>query len=354
MDKTIELLKTLSETDGVPGFEGDVARIMADRLRPCGRVTPDRVGGLVCEIPGAAASPRVLLDAHTDEVGFMVQHIHTDGFLKFVTLGSWPKAVMPGLRVRVGTRSGQAIAGTIASMPPHFQKDGSKDRVADEDELFIDIGARDADQTLEWGVYLGAPVAPATPFAVQPGGEVVSGKAFDDRAGCAVAIEVAEALHSAHPNTVVVAASAQEELGCRGTRTTCHLARPDVAIVLETPPADDAAGMARESAQGRMGGGVQIRRRDTTAMCNPRLCDLAAEVAERRGIPFQVAVRRGGGTDAKEIHLFEHGVPTVVLGVPVRYIHAPMGFLRLSDFAAARDLAVALIEVLDAKTVDTL
>ena len=172
------------------------------------------------------------------------------------------------------------------------------------------------------------------------------GKAFDNRAGLSVMIEAFKKLcREGHPNTLIAAATVQEEVGTRGARTAGVAMQPDCVIVLEGPPADDTPGFAVTDSQGALGGGVQT---------NPRLAALAEKTALDAGIPFQLTVRRSGGTDAAALHLSGKGVPTIVLGIPTRYIHAHNGVLDLRDYRAAVELTVALARSLDQEAVEAL
>jgi endoglucanase len=143
----------------------------------------------------------------------------------------------------------------------------------------------------------------------------------------------------------------QEEVGCRGAVTAARLVDPDVVLVLEGPPADDVPGLNRAECQGRLGHGVQIRAYDPTAIMSPRLVDLAVATAQELNIPYQVTVRRSGGTDARAFQAHGLGAPTIVLGVPARYIHTHHSVLDLADLLACVDLAKGLVRRLDAKTV---
>lgn len=181
------------------------------------------------------------------------------------------------------------------------------------------------------------------------------GKAFDNRAGLSVMIEAFKTLcREGHPNTLIAAATVQEEVGTRGAKTAGVAMRPDCVIVLEGPPADDTPGFTVADSQGALGGGVQIRLFDPTAITNPRLAALAEKTAADAGIPFQLTVRRSGGTDAAALHLSGRGVPTIVLGIPTRYIHAHNGVLDLRDYRAAVELTVALVRALDREAVEAL
>lgn len=177
-------------------------------------------------------------------------------------------------------------------------------------------------------------------------------KAFDNRVGMAGTIQAGKALAAgARPNKIILAGTVQEEIGLRGARTAAFHSRPDVAIVLEGPPADDAPGFSRAESQGRLGGGVQIRLFDPSAIMNPRLTELAIRTAKEEGIPHQVTVRRGGGTDAGSFHLALEGIPCVVLGVPARYIHSHNSIIDVNDYLHLVSLTTALARRLDETTV---
>lgn len=180
-------------------------------------------------------------------------------------------------------------------------------------------------------------------------------KAFDNRVGMAGVIQSGQILAtSQHPNRLILCGTVQEEVGLRGARTAAAFSNPDVAIVLEGPPADDTPGFSRAECQGRLGGGVQIRVFDPTAIANPRLVALAVETARAEGIQHQITVRRSGGTDAGSFHLSNHGVPSIVLGVPARYIHSHNAIIDINDYLQMAALVIALARKLDQPTVDGL
>ena len=194
------------------------------------------------------------------------------------------------------------------------------------------------------GIRLGDPVAPRTSFEPMGRKGRFLSKAFDNRVGMAAVVEAGQKLgRLKRSNRVLLAGSVQEEIGLRGARTLARHARPDVAVILEGTPADDTPGFGPDESQAIVEGGVQIRMHDPSAIMNPQLAELALETAEKEKIPHQLAVRRGGGTDAGEMHLSGEGVPSVVLGVPARYIHSHNSIIDLADYRAMVDLSVALI-----------
>jgi endoglucanase len=182
---------------------------------------------------------------------------------------------------------------------------------------------------------------------------LLANKAWDDRAGCAVLVAAMEEI-GRHPNTVVAVATVQEEVGSRGAVTAVEVARPHMAVVLEGPPADDLPGIAKDSPQGALGKGCQVRLYDPSTIIHRRFWEWVTELARRRGIAHQIAVRQSGATDARAIHLAQGGIPTVVLGVPVRHAHSHNGLIHLDDVQATLALAAAILEELDEGQLKTL
>lgn len=353
-DTAISLLQELTEAHSVPGHEDEVRAIFVDELEGCGELSTDRNGSVFCDSGGAG--PCVLVAGHMDEIGLMVQNITPDGFIQFIPLGGWWEHTLVSQRVEILTRSGDKVLGVISSKPPHFLPPGERRQLMSLDQMFIDVGADSRGQAIDgFGIALGDPIAPVVPFTPMARRDYFMAKAFDNRVGMAGAIQVGQILaRCSHPNRLIVCGTVQEEVGTRGARTAARHADPDVAIVLEGPPADDAPGFSRADSQGRLGGGVQIRMFDPSAIANPRLARLAIEVAIREKIPHQVTVRRSGGTDAAAFHLSNNGIPSIVLGVPARYIHSHNSIIDLNDYLHMIRLAEALVRTLDEETVTSL
>jgi endoglucanase len=353
-DKAVSLLQELTEAHSVPGHEDEVRAIFVDELAESGELSTDRNGSVFCETGGDG--PRVMVAGHMDEVGFLVQNITPDGFIQFVAVGGWWEHNLLAQRVEILTRGGGKILGVIASRPPHFLPENQRRQVMHLDQMFIDVGADNRRQAVEeLGIALGDPIAPCSAFTPMAREDYFMAKAFDNRVGMACAIQAGQILtQSVHPNRLIFCGTVQEEVGLRGAKTAAHFAKPDVAIVLEGPPADDAPGFSRAESQGRLGGGVQVRMFDPTAIANPRLAKLAIDTARDAGIPHQVTVRRSGGTDAGSFHLANDGIPSIVLGVPARYIHSHNAIIDINDHLHMLSLVIALARRLDQETVDGL
>jgi len=347
-----DLLARLCLAAGAPGSEDPVRRIVRESLNGTGPVEYDRLGSILCTKRGGSDQPRILLDSHLDEVGFMVQSISDEGRLAFVPLGSWWGHVLLGQRVNIISDAGP-FPGLVGAKPPHFLSAAERNKVLELDKMYIDIGASDRDQVEQLGIKIGDPIVPHAEFVEMAVQGRISCKALDNRIGVALMCETLSALaRESHPNTVIGAGTVQEELGARGAATVGEVARPDVGIVLECTPADDLPGFTER--QALLGAGPQIRHFDPTAVSNRRLVRLVESVAEENRIPCQMAVRRSGGTDAGSLHRSRAGVPTVVIGVPARYIHTHAGLMDWQDYVAARRLILELVKRLDAGHVEEL
>lgn len=354
LSKRIHSIKNLSEAHGISGHEDEVRNLFVQSTGVQGHFSADSNGSVVCT--HGTSGPKIMVVAHMDEVGFLVQLIHSSGFLSIVPVGGWWSHTLLSQRVQILTRSGKKIIGLIGSKPPHFLPEQERKNVIPVDSIFIDVGATSREQVEDdFGIHVGDPVAPWSPFTVMEHKGRVMGKAFDDRAGMAAMIEATRILHKeGHPNILQSTGTVQEEVGIRGARTIAAVTRPDCAIILEAPPADDTLGFPVSDSQGSLGKGVQIRLYDPTAITNPKLARLAEETAISEQIPYQLTVRKSGGTDAGALHISGKGIPCIVLGIPVRYIHAHNGIMDMEDFDAAVRLVTALVKKLDSNTVNNL
>jgi len=349
--KDTTLLKDLTLLPGVSGDETQIRNYMKTTLKVTkAKILPDNIGSIAFELKGSAPTPKILIVGHMDEIGFMVHSIRKNGLINFTTLGGFDPRTLMSSPVEILTRKGDKVTGIIAATPVHHLRDTSGKLTTDD--MYIDIGA-DSDTEVDtlFNVKKGDFIALVPHYAYITKKDYMISKAFDDRVGVAVAIEAG--LHFAthkNPNTLYCAGSVQEEVGTRGAQTLSNLIKPDIAIVVEGAPGDDFPSNPDEY-QAAKNKGVQIRMIDPTMIANPRLADFAIKTAETHKIPYQVAVRKSGGTDAGKIHLSGIGVPTIVLSAPVRYAHSHNGILSLADYRATRDLAIALVKTMNVATV---
>jgi endoglucanase len=251
VDATEELLKTLTEAHGVPGYEDEIRGVVRQYLDPLGTISQDKLGSLICHQP--ADGPKVMLAGHMDEIGFMILHITKEGYLKFVQLGGWWDQVLLGHRVLIRTHKGN-LTGVIGAKPPHIMDDDESKKVVQKKDMYIDIGATSEKEVEEAGVRIGDPVIPKADFEVLANSKTFLSKAFDDRLGCAWVIDTLRYfVDRPHPNHIYGVATVMEEVGLRGATTSVHAIDPDVAIILEVDIAGDIPGVKPEQSRVKIG-----------------------------------------------------------------------------------------------------
>ena len=346
--KTIE---DLTNAFGPSGFEEEVVKAVQEH---CGGLDlrNDAMYNVYATMPDAKGNrPVFMLDAHTDECGFMVQNVEDNGLLSIITLGGFHMTSLPAHSVIVRNSKGEKIKGIITSKPVHFLTAAQKaDNSLTIEELKVDVGAGSRQEIEEdYGIHIGDPIMPDVTFSYDEKHGICSGKAFDNRLGCVCIIETMKALMKETENLavdVVGAFASQEEVGMRGATVTAQQVKPDLAIVFEGSPADDfyyRTGVA----QGCLKKGVQIRHMDNSYVANDAFMAYAHEIADKYGIKCQDAVRRGGSTNAGKIHLTHQAVPVLVLGIPSRYVHTHYNFCAKEDIESTIKMAVEVIRGLN-------
>lgn len=347
------MIRDLSNAKGAPGFEEEVIetvvahkgnlKVVVDNLKNC-YVSFQEVD---------ESKPTVMLDAHLDEVAFMLSSIDENGLLGLQELGRWMSYNVSAQLFLVRNSEGRYIKGVVASKPPHFMTAEETQKPLQMSDLKLDIGCTSKQEVVEkFKLEVGAPIVPFSAFEYNVLNGTMLGKAFDNRLGCAAVIEILKALSEEELSVNVVGALAsQEEVGLRGATVTAKRVKPDIAIVFEGSPSDDYA-KSETVAQCRMGYGPQIRHRDSSYIANDHLLKLATKVASEAGIPVQHAVREGGGTNAGAIHLSNLGVPCLTLGIPSRYAHTHHLYASYEDFKKTVQLATQIVREMDCKFVD--
>lgn len=346
--ESLQIIKELSEANGISGFEDEVDEIIRNQTAGLGETKEDSLRNFYVYRKGQKGKPVLQLDAHLDELGFMVQCIKPNGTLKFITIGGWVNCCIPAHKVRVKTVNGSYIPGIVVSKPPHFMTVSERTTLPSVDEMSIDIGASSAEEAYkEFGIRIGAPVVPDAQFAYDEKHDIMIGKAFDCRIGCAAIIDVLKELDGMDLDVDLVAAfSSQEEIGSRGAVVTCNTVKPDIAIVFEGCPADDTV-VEPYAAQTCLHKGPMLRHIDARMITNPRYQRFAMDVAEENSIAMQTSVRLGGSTNGAPIHLSNAGVPVIVIGIPIRYAHTHYGMASYFDYENGVKLAVEIIKKLN-------
>lgn len=340
------LLQELSEAIGVSGEEDEVRAIVLREIRDVvSELTVDALGNVIAIQRGSSHPDyQVMIAAHMDEIGMMATAVDANGLIQFTNVGGIDARILPGLRVKVGARR---KPGVIQWKPIHLGRDP---KTASIESLRIDVGASDKSAAKP-----GDRIAFDSQFR-QLSDTVVRGKAFDDRVGCAVLIDILRA--GPYPVTVAAAFTTQEEIGLRGAQVAAQRLQPDAAIVLEGTYAYDVPDPLLEPDVGdlpgnpgtRFGAGAVITLADRQMITDPRAIAFLRQSAEANGIAYQVKTMGGGGTDGGAIHLAQTGVPVMPISAPCRYIHTPAALLNLEDYQSVLALAQAALNTIQPET----
>lgn len=357
MDKqtTLQMIAAISNANGVSGFEDDVVSEILPYAEQVGETKVDRMRNVfIRRKENTGSRPVVQLDAHSDEVGFMVQAICPNGTLRIIPIGGWVSHNIPAHKVWVRNRYGRYIPGLTASKPPHFMTEQERKAPLDIKDITVDVGAVSREEAIEvYGIRIGEPVAPDVTFTYAEDTDLMVGKSFDCRLGCAAILKTMHELAGQELAVDIVGACAsQEEVGVRGATVTAQVIQPDLAIVFEGCPADDTC-VEPYMVQTAIKRGPMLRHIDARMITNPRYQRYALDLAEKLGIPVQDAVRAAGSTNGAAIHLTGRGVPVIVIGVPVRYAHTHYGVSAYADFDNAVKLACEILKRADADLIES-
>ncbi len=340
------LLEKLSNAHGVSGYEGNVRQIIEEEVRPyVDETRTDKMGNLIATRHGS--SPAVMLAAHMDEIGLMVKYVDDKGFARFTKTGGWFDQTLLNQRMILHTENGR-VYGVLGSKPPHAIKEEDKNKIIKAEDMFIDFGATSKDDADKIGVKAGTP-ATSDADLKSLGNDRVTGKAFDNRAGCAMLIDALRQMRDVKA-TVHAVFTVQEEVGLKGARTSAFGLNPDVALATDVTITGDHPGIEKKDSAIEMGKGpsVTVSDADGRGIIVPQpVLKWLKEAAESNNIPYQLEVGSGGTTDASAIHLTKEGIPSGVLSMPTRYIHTPVSVLSMNDLEKSAELIARAVEIVD-------
>lgn len=347
-----ELIEKLCNARGASGFEDEVLTIAREYCKDFATFKEDSMRNLyIYPNYNKGNRPQILLDAHSDEVGFMVQAIRPDGTLRFIPIGGWNEKSLPSAKVQIYTSSGY-ISGVIAAMSPHLMTADQRNAPVSYENLTIDIGATSDKEAKEMGIEVGAPVVPLSPFEYDKKHGILHGKAFDDRLGVASMLMCLKSLANEKTTVDIVGViSSQEEVGERGITAAMYNLKSAAAICFEGCPADDTSAPSY-MVQDALRGGVMLRYMDRTVICTPRFTSFAKKVAQEKGIKVQMAVRSGGGNNGAYIISANGGTPVIVAGIPVRYIHTFNCIAAAEDVQTCTKFGVELCKSLSKEIIE--
>lgn len=337
----LELLRKLSNAHGLSGREQNIREIIQEEIAPyVDEIMTDSMGNLIAVKKGGDF--KVMLAAHMDEIGCMVQYIDDRGFIRFVTIGGWFTPALYAQRVILhGTKD--PVTGVLGGKPPHMMSDEDRKKTLKPEDLFIDIGVTSAKEAAELGIEIGCPITIDRELKALAGSRI-TGKAFDDRVGVAMIIETLKQLETEH--TIYAVFTVQEEVGLKGAKTSAYAINPDCAIALDVTIPGDHPGIEKKDASIEMGQGpviILVSASGRGLLSDQTMVRWLRSTADASGIPYQIEVGTGGNTDATIIHLEQGGIPSVPFSIPARYIHSPVEVVDMQDIRdGIRILSAAL------------
>jgi glutamyl aminopeptidase len=353
-EKQIQRLDVLTQLVGISGDEREVARALAAMYQPyADEILYDNLGSIFAlKKSKHPTAKKVMLMAHMDEVGFVVKRVMKNGLLKISPIGGWWSQTLLGQRVLVKARDGQVYPGAIGSIPPHSLSDADRAKPMDIDKMVVDIGFNSDAQLKEAGILPGSAIVLEGSFHRLNQSQRLMAKAFDNRYGCALGVEILEALNGTElPYHLYVGASVQEEVGLRGAETASYKIQPDMAIVFDCSPANDA--FEDKDAMGILGQGPLVRFIDRNYLPHRGFIDFYVDVMKQKGIPYQY-YQSMGGTDAGAVHKQFDGITTLTLCICARYIHTNSSIIDVEDYQNALRAALAVLEQLNDDTIDSI
>ncbi|WP_026690708.1 M42 family metallopeptidase [Alteribacter aurantiacus] len=350
--ETYQMFETLTQLPGAPGFEHQVRKYMKSELEKYSdEVIQDGLGGVFGVKKGDENGPKVMVAGHMDEVGFMVTQITDKGLIRFQTLGGWWSQVLLAQRLHIITDNGP-VTGVIGSIPPHLLDEAKRKKPMDIKHMYIDIGADDRADAERIGVKPGQQVVPVCPMERMANEKKILAKAWDNRYGCGLAIELLKELKDEKtPNMLYSGATVQEEVGLRGAQVAANMIQPDIFYAMDASPANDASG--EKDAFGHLGKGALLRIFDRTMITHRGIREFILDTAESNNIPYQFFISQGG-TDAGRVHTSGNGVPSAVIGICSRYIHTSSSIVHIDDYDAAKELIKTLARKTDKATVEAI
>ncbi len=350
MDKSLELLKKLTDLNGISGMEHAVRDALKEEFQKLdAKIEYDNIGSIIGSISGDENGPKIAIAGHMDEIGFMVTKITDDGFINFHTIGGWWSQVMLAQQYDITTSSGKVYRAVMGSKPPHLLTPDERVKATNIETMYLDLGVKSKEEVLNLGIKLGDMVTPAIEFQVMANEDFLLAKAFDDRFGCGVMLEVLNNVKAEKsPNTVYAVGTVQEEVGCRGAKTTANLVKPDIVFALDVTIATDTPGMSKTC---KMGDGPVILLFDSGTLGHKELRNFVLNVADELKIPYQIDGLTRGGTDASAMHVANAGAPAMSIGLASRYIHSHTSMISKSDYENTIKLITEVVKRLDTKAV---
>ena len=344
------ILKEMSMLNSIPGNEKQVRAYMNNKMKDISEVSFDNLGSIIAKKVGNPDGPRIMVAGHMDEVGFMVTTITDEGYVKFTPAGGWWSQVMLAQQMVITTCDNKEIRGVIGAKAPHILTVEERSKPVAMDKMYLDLGVSDKEEAVKLGIRPGDMITPYIEAIEMSNPKYLLGKAWDNRVGCAAAIEVLENIQGEkHENIYFGVGTVQEEVGLRGAKTSSHKIQPDIGIALDTTIAFDFPGGDKNT---ELGKGVGIMFKDSSMIGHKGLRDYVIGLCDEAKIPYQLTFLERGGTDGGSIHLAHIGAPTIALCLPVRYLHSHTSVVHKDDYDAMVKIVTLLVKSLDRETVN--
>jgi endoglucanase len=340
-----KLLKDLLMSDGISGYEENVAKIMIDALsKVCYDVQTDNFGNVIGK--AGKGKKKIMIATHMDEIGMVVKHVNEKGYIYFIKIGGINDSILPGKVVEIINKQGKHITGIIGTKPPHLSAIEEKQPIKYTD-MFIDVGFSSREELLKI-LAIGDHII-FEPSAGILSGDFYYGKAVDNRIGCYAMVKIMENIaKSKNINAEICAcATAQEEVGLKGGRTSSFKVNPDFALIIDVAIAGDTPGIEERVSALKLGKGVAITIIEASGrgtIVPQKVRKAILETAKQNNIPHQIDIINAGMTDGALIYTNREGILTGILSIPTRYIHAPTSVFNINDVNSTIDLAIKTIE----------
>lgn len=346
----IELIKELSLAFGPTGFEDEVKNLIYTHIKDLAdEIKCDKMGNMCAVIHGNApekSKKKIMISAHMDEVGFMINDIDKDGYLKLATVGGIDNRVIAGKRVVFKSYEGDTkIDGIVCVKAIHHKPRDERDKVTTLDKMYADIGSASKEETeglLSIGDYA---VFDSEFVTYGKDNKYIKSKALDDRMGCAAMIEIMRRIRDEKitpRNDIIFGFTVREETGLSGAGAVAHRFMPDYSIVLECTAVADIPDVTEWKRVAKLGEGGAISLADRSTIYPQEFVDLAMNTAREKNIKAQIKKYISGGNDAGHIHKSGKGVKALAISAPTRYLHSPACVAHYDDYEAIRDLVFEL------------
>lgn len=349
----LEMLADFALTNGISGHEREVAQTFKNWVEASSdEITYDNLGSIIALKKGKENGPKVMLAGHIDEIGFLIKSIDDNGFLRLHPVGGWWGHVLPSKPVSVATRCGKSYVGVIGSQAPHGMPVAKRSKVMEIAELYVDLGVKNKDEVSLLGIQVGDAVTPKADFHVLANPNYLMSKAWDDRIGAAIAVDVLRHLKDVETEANIYAVgTVQEEVGLRGAKTAAQMINPDVAIALDVTIATDTPG---DDSRIKLGVGVTLEVMDASYIGHKGLLYHLQDLAKELNLETQLEMLAAGGTDSGEINKVHDGVVTLTVSIPARYIHSHLGIVHRKDYADTVTLLTEFCKRMDTNTLNEL